>query len=110
MSLSLISKKVTKYCCSLVSPNANVRGVFKEVVAYRSYSSNVRQSFKGIFKLGLTGITLGALVGTGYSIHQMNKPRMHIINEEISIPLIEELPKIQPSRQVCDHKIYKNVN
>lgn len=54
----------------------------------------------GMFKLGLVGVTVGALVGTGYSIKQLNKPNTHIINEEITIPLLEEVPKINPSRRV----------
>jgi microsomal prostaglandin-E synthase 2 len=65
----------------------------------RNYSSG-RRSHGGVFKLGLAGVTVGALVGTGYSIHRLNQPRLHIINEEINIPMINELPKVTPSRQM----------
>lgn len=67
--------------------------------------SAFRKSKKGIFKLGLVGITVGALVGTGYSIHQLNKPTAHILNEQIKIPLLQNVPKIQPSRKVSLHKV-----
>lgn len=55
---------------------------------------------RGIFKVGLAGVTMGAIMGTGYSIHQMNKPRAHIINEQTFIPAVKEIPNINPSRQV----------
>lgn len=51
-------------------------------------------------KVGLVGVTAGALVGTGYSIHQLNQPRGHIVNEESTIPILEEIPKIEPTRRV----------
>ncbi|KAF7270782.1 hypothetical protein GWI33_016287 [Rhynchophorus ferrugineus] len=51
-------------------------------------------------KQSLTGITVGALVGTGYSIHKKNKPRDHIINEQTFIEPVSHLPKIKPSRRV----------
>lgn len=66
----------------------------------RRYASGMPGNKKGVFKLGLVGVTVGALVGTGYSIRQLNKPNTHIINEQITIPVLEEVPKINPSRQV----------
>ncbi|XP_076272695.1 prostaglandin E synthase Su(P) [Rhynchophorus ferrugineus] len=67
----------------------------------RSKSTSSKPKMKSIFfKLGLTGITVGALVGTGYSIHKKNKPRDHIINEQTFIEPVSHLPKIKPSRRV----------
>ncbi|XP_044269831.1 prostaglandin E synthase 2 [Tribolium madens] len=76
----------------------NFVGVWGGGVTFRNYTT--RRSLKGVFKLGLAGVTVGALVGTGYSIHKMNQPRGHIINEETAIPVLGELPKVAPSRQV----------
>lgn len=56
---------------------------------------------KGLFKLGILGVGIGALVGTGYSIHHLNKPNTHILNEQTKISLLENVPQIQPSRRVC---------
>lgn len=55
----------------------------------------------GFFKLGLAGVTVGALVGTGYSIHQKNNPKDHFINEHTFIETVSEIPDIKPSRRVC---------
>lgn len=82
---------VTKY---------NINDSIKQSLLHRNYASKPPKSFKSFFKLGLVGISVGALVGTGYSIHQKNKPRTHIANEEIVIPVIDSLPKIAPSRKV----------
>ncbi|XP_030765857.1 prostaglandin E synthase 2 [Sitophilus oryzae] len=71
----------------------------------RSISTSSKpRSLKGFFKLGLTGVTVGALVGTGYTIHHQNKPRGHIINEQTFIEPVKEVPKVEPSRKV----IYPN--
>ncbi|GJQ88054.1 Su(P) [Trypoxylus dichotomus] len=56
------------------------------------------------FKLSLIGVSVGAAVGTGYSIYELNKTTTHIVNEETSIPLIASIPPIKPSRQI----IYEN--
>lgn len=48
----------------------------------------------------MIGIGVGAVVGTGYSLHQLNKTTTHIVNEETIIPLINYVPKVDPSRQV----------
>lgn len=55
---------------------------------------------RGIFKLGLIGVSFGAIVGTGYSINYLNKPKQHISNEELAIPIIESIPEVMPSKQV----------
>lgn len=70
-------------------------------VISRSLSSGLpKNGGRNVFKLGLVGVTVGALVGTGYSIHQLNKPQTHISNEEISIPVVPEVPKVIPSKRV----------
>lgn len=69
-------------------------------VRLKSTSNSNKKPFRGIFKLGLAGVTMGALVGTGYSIHHQNKARDHIINEESCIPMVIEIPKIEPSRRM----------
>ncbi|CAH1155568.1 unnamed protein product [Phaedon cochleariae] len=79
------------------------RNIFEESIApcrFRKYSTKTERVSRGMFSIGLTGITVGALVGTGYSIHYMNKPRGHIINEETTIPIFQDIPKIEPSKSV----------
>lgn len=83
----------------------STRTPYNQTLTVRRFSSGV-QRLKGLFKLGLTGITVGAVVGTGYTIHKYNQPRQHIINEEITIPSIDKLPQIQPSRKIR----YDNIN
>lgn len=73
------------------------------ILTVRCFGSSPK-SKKGIFKLGLVGITVGALVGTGYSIRQLNKPNAHILNEQTRIPLLESVPEIKPSRRVSSCK------
>lgn len=69
------------------------------ILTVRCFTSSSK-SKNGIFKLGLVGITVGALVGTGYSIRQLNKPNAHILNEQTRIPLLDNVPEIKPSRRV----------
>lgn len=75
---------------------------FVRVSKCRSFGTKSKPggTSKGFLKIGLVGITAGALLGTGYSIHHMNQPRAHITNEETVIPSMKEIPKIKPSRQV----------
>ncbi|XP_050301583.1 prostaglandin E synthase 2 [Anthonomus grandis grandis] len=56
--------------------------------------------FKGVFKMGLAGVAVGAIVGTGYTIHKQNNPKDHLINEQSFIEMVNELPEIKPSREV----------
>lgn len=77
----------------------NIRDNLSKVFT-RAYASGLPSNKKGLFKLGLVGVTVGCLVGTGYSIQQLNKPTGHILNEEITIPLLENIPKVNPSRQI----------
>lgn len=72
----------------------------------RCFTTSSR-SKTGIYKLGLAGATVGALVGTGYSIHQLNKPNAHILNEQTNIPVVENVPEIKPSRKVSKINITK---
>lgn len=65
-----------------------------------TFRSNKSSRPGSVFKLGLTSVTIGALLGTGYSIHHLNKPRGHIINEVMTIPSVKSIPDIKPSREV----------
>lgn len=73
-----------------------------DVALCRGYATATKKPGKGLFKLGLVGITVGALIGTGYSVKQLNKTHTHIANEQTVIPFIkkEEVPQIKPSRKV----------
>ncbi|KAJ8970579.1 hypothetical protein NQ314_001103 [Rhamnusium bicolor] len=73
-----------------------------KLLAVRNYATKIKSGkvTKGVFKLGLAGLTVGAIMGTGYSIHQMNKPRAHIINEQTFISAVKEIPDIKPSRKI----------
>lgn len=76
-----------------------------------TFRSNKSSRPGSVFKLGLTSVTIGALLGTGYSIHHLNKPRGHIINEVMTIPSVKSIPDIKPSREVrfsysCYYDLY----
>lgn len=66
----------------------------------RTYATKANKVPRGFFKIGLAGVTVGALVGTGYSIHSANQPRDHIINEQSFIESVPDIPDIIPSRKV----------
>lgn len=94
------------YCCRLLTEKFYKQSVSfnnsnGQLMLNRQFSRASRPA-KGMFKLGLVGVTVGALVGTGYSIHQLNRPRGHIVNEQMTIPILEknEIPSITPSRQI----------
>ncbi|CAG9761507.1 unnamed protein product [Ceutorhynchus assimilis] len=75
----------------------------QKVVSLRLKSTRVSSAssiMKGVFKMGLAGITMGAIVGTGYSIHQRNNPKDHMIHEQSFIEPVDEIPDIKPSRQM----------
>lgn len=61
-------------------------------------------------RLGMASLTVGALVGTGYSIHQLNKPRLHILNEQTTIALIDNVPQIAPTKSVCIYLYYIHIS
>ncbi|KAJ8975886.1 hypothetical protein NQ317_011357 [Molorchus minor] len=86
-------------CNSNIFPTSSLSRAFIAVRSYATESKTFPAS-KGIFKVGLVGITVGAIVGTGYSVHLMNKPRAHIVNEQSFISQVKELPPIKPSRRV----------
>lgn len=73
-----------------------------KISRYRFVSTNSRsnRNFKGMLKIGLAGVTVGAVVGTGYSIHYLNQPRAHILDEETVINPIETVPKFTPTKSV----------
>lgn len=58
------------------------------------------RSLKGMFKIGVAGVAVGAVVGTGYSIHYMNHPKAHILNEETFISPVTAIPDFVPSKSV----------
>lgn len=51
-------------------------------------------------KLSVIGVSVGAVAGTGYSLYKLNKTTTHILNEEIFISPIDNIPESIPSRQV----------
>ncbi|XP_044732060.1 prostaglandin E synthase 2 [Chrysoperla carnea] len=71
---------------------------FKPIMRLMSTEKKVKQS--GGLKIGLIGITAGAIGGTGYSIYKLNEARGHIINETMLHPILKDMPKIEPSRRV----------
>lgn len=80
---------------------------FTKVPKFRNIATKSRskQTLKGMFKIGVAGITVGAVVGTGYSIHYMNQPRAHILNEETILTPLERIPNITPSKSVSSNKL-----
>lgn len=50
-------------------------------------------------KLSLIGVSIGTLVGTGYSLSKINETN-NLTHEEIVIPRINTTPAVKPSRQV----------
>ncbi|KAK9881466.1 hypothetical protein WA026_016350 [Henosepilachna vigintioctopunctata] len=85
---------------SLNSSRDIVPRILENAAKMRLYSTKKTGKAKSVIKLGLAGVTVGAIVGTGYSIHSHNKPRSHIQNEQTFIPIVEEIPKIEPSRKI----------
>ncbi|CAH0546077.1 unnamed protein product [Brassicogethes aeneus] len=72
-----------------------------QLVTCRKYASKETPSFvKSALKVSAVGVTMGALVGTGYTIHQQNKPRGHILNEQNVVEMIKDVPKIKASRSI----------
>lgn len=53
-----------------------------------------------MFKIGIAGVAVGAAIGTGYSIHHLNQPRAHILNEETVLKTLDTIPDIVPSKSV----------
>ncbi|KAF2897934.1 hypothetical protein ILUMI_08242 [Ignelater luminosus] len=100
--MSLISKGLRNYTV-LSSLTRDVCSKFlnRRMIATGTANTNAK-SPKSTLKLSILGVGLGALVGTGYSIHQLNKPRGHILNEQTTIPMLNEIeiPKITPSKKI----------
>lgn len=71
-----------------------------------SSKSQSSRTLKATFKLGLAGVAVGAAIGTGYSIHYLNHPRSHILNEQTFINPVEAIPKLVPSKSVSHIIIY----
>ena len=50
---------------------------------------------------GLFGISMGAIVGAGYSYHKMSQSNAPIINKELDTgPVLPQLPDVQIAREV----------
>lgn len=72
----------------------------------RTFSSNVTQK-SSTSRLFLKGIGLGALVGTlysGYSFYQESKTNDNAIDEKQGPIVIENPPKIKPTRKIINTK------
>lgn len=93
-SMSLISRCTMRTGSDLLSAKIMLE------IPKKSYSSKVHRKGKSVFKLGLAGMVAGGVMGTGYSLYLRNEPRAHIMNEQSTIPLIDTLPNIKPSREV----------
>lgn len=104
---------VGQLCRRLIKTNYNRQNFVLKVRLFNSTKPEKPKS-SGVVKLSLLGITAGALVGTGYSLHKLNEPKGHIINEATPLPLLEKIPEIEPSRRVCyvhlDPKIVQREN
>lgn len=108
--MSILSNIAIHFLSRNISGLKNVHQLSNKctrIPKYRTISTKSRskQTSKGMFKIGLAGITVGAVVGTGYSIHYMNQPRAHILNEEIVLSPLETIPEITPSKSVSFNKI-----
>ncbi|XP_022920268.2 prostaglandin E synthase 2 [Onthophagus taurus] len=86
-----------KFTTQLLFKDVEKQLIFKHVST--NTAGNVK-SPRGFIKLSLVGLSVGALVGTGFSIHKNNKTTTHIINEETTIPPLKEIPKIPPTRKM----------
>ncbi|XP_044764612.1 prostaglandin E synthase 2 [Coccinella septempunctata] len=93
-SLSLFTRSTVKTGQDIIS------GKLKLELSRRTFASKVFEKGKSIFKLGLAGVVVGGVMGTGYTIYLRNEPRSHIMNEQTGIPLIEKIPDIKPSREI----------
>ncbi|KAH1002617.1 hypothetical protein HUJ04_008689 [Dendroctonus ponderosae] len=80
-----------------------------KTLSVRLKSSSAPKRAGSYFKLGLTGVAMGALVGTGYTIHQQNNPKDHFVNETFFIEELEEIPEIKPSRQMKFSEDHSNL-
>ncbi|KRT81447.1 hypothetical protein AMK59_5328, partial [Oryctes borbonicus] len=103
INMSLLWRQLSK--CNKCINNLQPK-IYKNKINYRFIANSGEgvNAGSGYFKLSLVGVSIGAAVGTGYSIYELNKTTTHIINEETSIPLVDDIPAIKPSRQI----IYEN--
>lgn len=67
-----------------------------------STKSRANKPLNGMFKIGIAGVAVGAAIGTGYSIHHLNQPKAHILNEETFLRTVETIPKIVPTKSVSN--------
>lgn len=66
----------------------------------RLFTTQEKAPSRGLVKMSLLGIGIGAVVGTGYSFHQLNKPTTHILNQQTSMSVLKNVPNIVPTRKV----------
>lgn len=95
--ISLVARN-TIVCKNVILLSKNCTKISR--YRYNSTKSRTTKALKGMFKIGLAGVTVGAVVGTGYSIHYFNKPRSHILNEQTVINPIDTIPDFTPTRSV----------
>ncbi|KAK5640483.1 hypothetical protein RI129_011294 [Pyrocoelia pectoralis] len=55
---------------------------------------------RNVVKLSLVGAGIGTVIGITYSVYNLNKPLAHIINREITLPLLQDPPNIPISRRI----------
>lgn len=95
--MSVLSNRLRLYCGRFITHSVVTQST---KVANRRCLNTSANSRNSILKLGFVGVSVGALIGTGYSIRQRNKPNSHIMNEQTTIPLVHKVPDIKPSRNV----------
>lgn len=104
--MSLLSNKLNLVKSIVLSKNIlQLSNTCERVARCRFMSTKPKSatSLKGMFKIGVVGITVGAVIGTGYSIHQLNHPRTHIMNEEVILKPVENIPNVVPSKSVSQN-------
>ncbi|KAK4873090.1 hypothetical protein RN001_015119 [Aquatica leii] len=79
----------------------NLNLVKSKALPKRRFVTAQTSNARNVLKLTFIGAGVGVAVGTGYSIYQLNKPTTHIINTEVTIPVIGNVPDIPPSRTVA---------
>lgn len=110
--MSLFSKGLRHYTfLSNITRDVCIKFLNRRMITTGTANANTKS--RSTLKLSILGVGLGALIGTGYSIHQLNKPRGHILNEQTTIPMLNEIeiPKITPSKKVsCASDKLMNLN
>ncbi|KAK9711413.1 Glutaredoxin [Popillia japonica] len=82
-----------------IQTQTTVRSICFEKHITNSGAERVNES-TNYLKLSVIGVSVGAVAGTGYSLYKLNKTTTHILNEEIFISPIDNIPESIPSRQI----------